>query len=64
MALGFSIHKLLLSHPVHLDDFALSFKGQVPMEGMIAPLENQKGANCRRDLGSYIVDISPAVQDS
>ena len=64
VALGFSIHELLLGHPVHLDDFTLTLKGEVPMEGTMAPLEDQKGANCRRDLGSDIVDISTAVQDS
>ena len=61
MALGFSIHEFLLGYPVHLDDFTLSLKGVVPMEGTIAPPEGEKRANCWRNLSSDIVDIRPAV---
>jgi hypothetical protein len=64
MALSFSIHKFLFRHPVHLYDFAFSFKRQMPMERTIAPPENQERANCGRDLGSHILDIGPAMQEA
>src|SRR5215472_163194 len=62
VALGFPIHKPLLSYPVHLNDLALALKGQVPVEGMIAPPEDQERADCGRNLFGHVVDVRRAIE--